>query len=179
MIIRILVAANSFPVHGLGCSEAVLEKCDNFAITPRSIGPSLLQEGEAGQGHFKPCPEFDLRQVSLIAPSFKSMRVHNKEGRSPKDAESVKGGGIILDVGLNGYEFAMYEGRGFIIGKRFGLQPNAASSARCGAEIKQYRPVFSRGLGQGRINILYPLHAHLRTLLSIIIKFFLPEPDFV
>jgi len=44
--------------------------------------------------------------------------------------------GVFLDVGFYRKESLIDEGRDFIVGIRFGLQPNACSSSRSRAEVE-------------------------------------------
>jgi hypothetical protein len=44
---------------------------------------------------------------------------------------------VFLDVGFNRKEILIDKSRGFIVGIRFGLQPNASTSSRRSAEVEQ------------------------------------------
>jgi hypothetical protein len=48
----------------------------------------------------------------------------------------MKPGGMFFDVGLNGDEIVVDKRCKFIVGVRFGFQPNAPASSRSGAEIQ-------------------------------------------
>jgi hypothetical protein len=74
--------------------------------------------------------------------------------------------GVFLDVRFDRKEILIDEGRDFIVGIRFGLQPNACSSSRSSAEVDQQGLLVSLCLSKCRINVFVPLNSHLQTLLE-------------
>jgi hypothetical protein len=75
-------------------------------------------------------------------------------------------GRVLLDVGLDRKEILIDEGRDFIVGLGFGLQPNASASSRSSAEVEHQGPLVSLCLSECRINIFVPLNSHFRSLLK-------------
>ena len=71
---------------------------------------------------------------------------------------------MFLDVRFDGEKILIDEGRDFIVGVGFGLQPNAPASGRGGAEINQQRLLRGLCLGEGGINIFLPINSHLLNL---------------
>jgi len=80
--------------------------------------------------------------------------------------------GVFLDVRLDRKEILVDEGRDFIIGIGFGLQPNACASSRSSAEVKQQGLLVSLCLSECRVYVFVPLHSHFQNLLEIKSKSF-------
>jgi hypothetical protein len=74
--------------------------------------------------------------------------------------------GVFLDVGFNRKEIFIDEGRDFIVGIGFGLQPNARASSRSSAEVEQQGLLVSLCLSECRINVFVPLNSHFQSLLE-------------
>ena len=72
--------------------------------------------------------------------------------------------GMFLYVGFDRKEILMDEGRDFIVGIGFGLQPNARASSRGRAEVEQQRLLVSLCLSECRINVFVPLNSHFNLL---------------
>ena len=75
--------------------------------------------------------------------------------------------GVFLDVRFDGKEILIDEGRDFIVGIGFGLQPNACASSRSSAEVKQQGLFVSLCLSECGIDVFVPLHSHFRNLLQL------------
>ena len=73
---------------------------------------------------------------------------------------------MFLDVRFDRMEILIDEGRDFIVGIGFGLQPNARASSRSSAEVEQQRLLFSLCLSEYRINVFVPLNSHFQSLLE-------------
>ena len=74
---------------------------------------------------------------------------------------------MFLDVRFDRKEILIDEGRDFIVGIGFGLQPNARASSRGSAEVEQQGLLVSLCLSECRINIFVPLNSHFQSLLEI------------
>ena len=74
--------------------------------------------------------------------------------------------GILLNVYLCRHKGFVDEGGQFVVRKGFSLQPNAASSPGCGAEINQERPAGFFCFFKGSLDIFSPLHGHVSHLLA-------------
>jgi hypothetical protein len=68
--------------------------------------------------------------------------------------------GVFLDVRFDRKESLIDEGRDFIVGIGFGLQPNACASSRSSAEVEQQGLLVSLGLSECRIDVFVPLNSH-------------------
>ena len=79
-------------------------------------------------------------------------------------------GRMFLDVCFYRQEILIDEGRDFIVGIGFGLQPNACASSRSRAEVEQQGLLVSFCLGKCRINVFVPLNSHFQSLLETKIK---------
>ena len=75
-------------------------------------------------------------------------------------------GGVFLDVRCDRKEILIDEGRDFIVGIGFGLQPNARASSRRSAEVEQQGLLVSLCLSECSINVFVPLNSHFQTLLK-------------
>jgi hypothetical protein len=75
-------------------------------------------------------------------------------------------GRVLLDVGLDRKEILIDEGRNFIVGVGFGLQPNARASSRSSAEVEQQGLLVSLCLSECRIGVFVPLNSHFQSLLK-------------
>jgi hypothetical protein len=75
--------------------------------------------------------------------------------------------GMFLDVRFDRKEILIDEGRDFIVGIGFGLQPNARTSSRCSAEVEQQGLLVSLCLSESHINVFVPLNSHFQSLLEI------------
>ena len=75
--------------------------------------------------------------------------------------------GVFLDVRFDRKEILIDEGRDFIIGIGFGLQPNACASSRGSAEVEQQRLLVSLCLSECRIYLFVPLNSHFQTSLRL------------
>jgi len=73
--------------------------------------------------------------------------------------------GVFLDVRFNRKESLIDERRDFIVGIRFGLQPNACASSRSSAEVEQQGLLVSLCLSECRIYVFVPLNSHFQSLL--------------
>jgi len=73
---------------------------------------------------------------------------------------------VFLDVRFDRNEILIDEGRDFIVGIGFGLQPNARASSRSSAEVEQQGLLVSLCLSECSINILVPLNSHFQSLLE-------------
>jgi hypothetical protein len=67
---------------------------------------------------------------------------------------------MFFDVRLDGHEVLVNEGSDFLVGVRFGLQPNASASSRGGAEINEQRFLRRLCFFECRVRIFVPLHSH-------------------
>ena len=74
--------------------------------------------------------------------------------------------GVFLYVGFDRKEILMDEGRDFIVGIGFGLQPNARASSRSSAEVEQQGLLVSLCLSECRIYVFVPLNSHFQSLLK-------------
>jgi hypothetical protein len=74
---------------------------------------------------------------------------------------------VFLDVGFDRKEILVDEGRDFIVGIGFGLQPNTGASSRSSAEVEQQGLLVSLCLSECRINVFVPLNCHFQSLLEI------------
>jgi hypothetical protein len=74
--------------------------------------------------------------------------------------------GMFLDVSFDRKEILVDEGRDFIVGIGFGLQPNACASTRSSAEVDQQGLLVSLCLSECRINVFVPLNSHIQGLLK-------------
>jgi hypothetical protein len=77
----------------------------------------------------------------------------------------MKVDGMFLDVRCDRKEIFIDEGRDFIVGVGFGLQPNARASSRSSAEVEQQGLLVSLCLNECRINVFVPLNSHFQSLL--------------
>src|SRR5882672_7224145 len=75
--------------------------------------------------------------------------------------------GVFLDVRFDRKEILIDEGRDFIVGVGFGLQPNTRASSGSSAEVEQQGLLFSLCLSECRINVFVPLNSHFQSLLEI------------
>jgi hypothetical protein len=75
--------------------------------------------------------------------------------------------GVFLDVRFDRQEILIDEGRDFIVGIGFGLQPNARASSRSSAEVEQQGLLVSLCLSECRINVFVPLNSHFRASLRL------------
>ena len=73
---------------------------------------------------------------------------------------------MFLDVRCDRKEILIDEGRDFIVGIGFGLQPNARASSRSGAEVEQQRLLVSLRLSECHIDVFVPLNSHFQNLLQ-------------
>jgi len=73
--------------------------------------------------------------------------------------------GMFLDMGFDRKESLIDEGRDFIVGIGFGLQPNAGASSRGSAEVEQQGLLVSLCLSECRIYVFVPLNSHFQSLL--------------
>jgi hypothetical protein len=73
--------------------------------------------------------------------------------------------GMFLDVRFDRKEIFIDEGRDFIVGIGFGLQPNARTSSRSSAEVEQQGLLVSLCLSECRIKVFVPLN-HFQSLLE-------------
>jgi hypothetical protein len=76
-------------------------------------------------------------------------------------------GRVFLDVRFYRKEILIDEGRDFIVGIGFGLQPNARASSRGSAEVEQQGLLVSFCLSECRINVFVPLNSHFRASLRL------------
>ena len=74
--------------------------------------------------------------------------------------------GVFLDVRCDRKEILIDEGRDFIVGIGFGLQPNACASSRSGAEVEQQGLLVSLCLSECYIYVFVPLNSHFQNLLE-------------
>ena len=74
--------------------------------------------------------------------------------------------GVFLDVRGDRKEILVDEGRDFIVGIGFGLQPNARASSRSRAEVEQQGLLASLCQSECRINVFVPLNRHFQNLLK-------------
>jgi hypothetical protein len=70
--------------------------------------------------------------------------------------------GVFLDVRCDRKEILIDEGRDFIVGIGFGLQPNARPSSRSSAEVEQQGLLVSLRLSECRIYVFVPFNSHFR-----------------
>jgi hypothetical protein len=70
--------------------------------------------------------------------------------------------GVFLDVRFDRKEAFIDEGRDFIVGIGFGLQPNARASSGSSAEVEQQGLLVGLCLSECRISIFIPLNSHFR-----------------
>ena len=75
--------------------------------------------------------------------------------------------GVFLDVRFDGKEILIDEGRDFIVGIGFGLQPNACASSRRSAEVEQQRLLGRLCFSDCRIDVFVPLNSHFRASLRL------------
>ena len=75
--------------------------------------------------------------------------------------------GVFLYVGFDRKEILIDEGRDFIVGIGFGLQPNARASSRSRAEVEQQGLLVSLCLSECRISVFIPVNSHIQGLLEI------------
>jgi len=73
--------------------------------------------------------------------------------------------GVFLDVRFDRKEILIDEGRDFIVGIGFGLQPNARASSRSSTEVEQQGLFVGLCLSECGINIFVPLNSHFQSLL--------------
>ena len=73
---------------------------------------------------------------------------------------------MFLDVRFDRKEILIDEGRDFIVGIGFGLQPNARASNRSSAEVEQQGLLVSLCLSECRINVFVPLNSRFQNLLK-------------
>jgi len=74
---------------------------------------------------------------------------------------------MFLDVRFDRKEIFIDEGRDFIVGIGFGLQPNARASSRSSAEVEQQGLLVRLCLTECRIHVFVPLNSHFQSLLEI------------
>ena len=74
---------------------------------------------------------------------------------------------VFFDVCFDRKEILIDEGRDFIVGIGFGLQPNAGASSRSRAEVEQQRLLVSLCFSECCINVFVPLNSHFQSLLQI------------
>ena len=74
---------------------------------------------------------------------------------------------MFLDVRFYRKEILIDEGRDFIVGIGFGLQPNARASSRSCAEVEQQGLLLSLCLSECRISVFVPLNCHFRASLRL------------
>ena len=77
---------------------------------------------------------------------------------------------VFLDVRCNRKEILVDEGRDFIIGIGFGLQPNTRASSRSSAEVEQQGLLVSLRLSECHIDVFVPLNSHFQNLLQTNLK---------
>jgi hypothetical protein len=73
---------------------------------------------------------------------------------------------VFLDVRFDGKKILIDEGRDFIVGIGFGLQPNARASSRSSAEVEQQGLLVSLCLSECHIYVFVPLNSHFRASLD-------------
>jgi hypothetical protein len=73
---------------------------------------------------------------------------------------------VFLDVRFDRKKILIDEGRDFIVGIGFGLQPNARASSRGSAKVEQQGLLVSLCLSECSINIFIPLNSHFQSLLE-------------
>ena len=73
----------------------------------------------------------------------------------------MKVNGMFFDVCLDSHKIIIDERCGCIIRVGFGLQPNASTSGRSGAEVDQQRLVVRFRLGERCISVYAPFDSHL------------------
>jgi hypothetical protein len=83
----------------------------------------------------------------------------------------VEPGRVLLDVSFDGKEVLVNELGRLLIGIRLGIQPSTSSSSRSRAEIEQDRTGLLLRRGQALIDVLTPIHAHVRLLDSHQLEF--------
>ena len=74
--------------------------------------------------------------------------------------------GVFLDVRFDRKEILINEGRDFIVGIGFGLQPNARASNRSSTEVEQQGLLVSLCFSECRISVFGPLNSHFQSLLQ-------------
>jgi hypothetical protein len=74
--------------------------------------------------------------------------------------------GVFLNVRFDRNEILIDEARNFIVGIRFGLQPNARPSSRSSAEVEQQGLLVSLCLSECHVDVFVPLNSHFQSLLE-------------
>jgi hypothetical protein len=76
----------------------------------------------------------------------------------------VEPGRVLLYVSFDRKEIFVNELGSLLIGIRLGIQPSTSSSSRSRAEIQQDGTGLLLRCGQALIDVLTPIHAHVRLL---------------
>jgi len=138
MIMRPAVSRHAAPEHGFRSEMRSDELCDDLVVAPLRIGEFLLHERKPANAAAQPSIEISRRQVPFEPNTFLSTAVEQQDCRRPDRTETVKPGGVLLDVRLNGEKVGLDEVGRLLIRVRLCFQPSACASSRRRAEIDQH-----------------------------------------
>jgi len=133
---------------------------DNGPIAAFRFCPLLVQEGNAGQAHFQLGNKLFSRKIALSPEPLLAGAVQDDNSRRPEYVETLEICRRWFDVDSYGKEILVNEVCNFLVGIRFGLQPNTSASSGRSTEIKQdwFTAIFC--FCQRCIEIFDPLHSH-------------------
>ena len=160
MVIRGFIVADRFPVDSLRRSVGVRVLLYYFRVELFGVCPFLLHEADAGQAQQKLRGKFFFRQIAFNAVALFAVFVEHQRRGCPDRVKAMEAGGVFLDVDGEWNESLVDIGRELWVGVRFGFQPSACASSRCGAEIEQNGLVLCLRLSERGINIFVPGNSH-------------------
>jgi hypothetical protein len=134
------------------------------AIPSFRIRVSLLHEGHSTKAVHQSSGEILIRQIAFESHTFLTIRIEQEHSRRPDRGKAMEPGRVLLDVSLDWKEVFVNELGRLLIGIRLGIQPSTSSSSRSRAEIEQDRTGLLLRRSQALIDVLTPIHAHVRLL---------------
>ncbi len=145
------------PVGGFGGELGAVG--GDFAVPAFGDIEVLADKGQAAEAGAEPGVEVGAGQVAFVAYSFVTIVIQEQDGGGPDGFEALEPGRMDLDMGGDGQEILLDEGRGRGVGITLGFQPSASPSGGRGAEIEQQRLFFRLRAGEGVVNFGNPVHA--------------------
>lgn len=152
------VFGDGAPVGGFGGEAGAVGR--DFGVPAFGLGKLLADKIEAAEAGAEPGVEVGARQVAFVADTLVAIVIEQQDGRGPDGAEALEPGGVDLDVGGDGQEMLLDEGRGSGVGITLGFQPSASPSGGGGAEVEQQRALFGLGAGESVVHFGNPIHTY-------------------
>ena len=171
MIVARTVLRHVAPVHCLGGEVRISVASHYVAIPSFRIRVSLLHESHSTKAVHQSSGEILIRQIAFESHTLLTIRIEQEHSRRPDRGKAVEPGRVLLDVSFDGKEVLVNELGRLLIGIRLGIQPSTSSSSRSRAEIEQDRTGLLLRRGQALIDVLTPIHAHVRLLDSHQLEF--------